>query len=305
MKIGRFLFPTQSVALTVDEIVRAEEDGFHSVWLPQIFGWDPLTALALAGPRTSRLKFGTAVVPLYPTHPLLMAASAATTQSATDGRFTLGVGASHRFMVENVWGYDFDRPIGYTREYLRVLAPAMRGEAVNLVGSQIQAQLPRPLDLPDVSAPPVLLAALGERMLQTAGELCDGAVTWLTGVDTLGNFVVPTLNRAAAKAGRPQPTVVAGLPICVTSDASAARDRARTLFAAYTDVPSYRTVLDRERAAHPADVAVIGDETAVAAQVAALAAAGASEFIAHIFGTPEEQRRTTRLLEDLIRDGEF
>lgn len=296
MEISRFVFPRGTVAADVAQLAQAEQDGFAAAWMPQVFGWDALTVLALAGRETTRLRFGTAVVPTHPTHPLLLAASALTTQSATDGRLTLGVGLSHRFIVEGVWGYSYDKPLGWARDYLSALLPALRGEAPEVRTERLTATPPRPLDTPGATAPPVLLAAMGPKMLELAGTVCDGTVTWLVGVETVAGHVVPAIAAAAQAAGRPAPRVVAGLPVCVTDDIGAAQALARKQFAAYSDVPSYRAMLDREGAADASDVALVGDEATIGERLDRLAAAGATEFMACVFGSPEEQARTVAFL---------
>jgi 5,10-methylenetetrahydromethanopterin reductase len=150
----------------------------------------------------------------------------------------------------------------------------------------------------------VLVAALGPAMLKLAGEVADGTITWLVGPHTLRDHIVPSITAAASAAGRAVPRVVVGLPVCVTADPDAARERAARTFGVYKDLPSYRAMLDREGAAGPADVAVVGDEEAVAEQLRRLAGIGATDFAAPLFGRPEERRRTLELLGMLARSGE-
>jgi alkanesulfonate monooxygenase SsuD/methylene tetrahydromethanopterin reductase-like flavin-dependent oxidoreductase (luciferase family) len=120
-------------------------------------------------------------------------------------------------------------------------------------------------------------------MLALAGSEADGTITWMTGPKTLREHTVPSINEAAAKAGRAKPRVVVGLPICVTEDAAAAREKAGNAFSVYGFLPSYRAMLDREGASGPADVAVVGDESAVGEQLTRLAEAGVTDFLAAIF----------------------
>ena len=134
-------------------------------------------------------------------------------------------------------------------------------------------------------------------MLRLAGELAEGTVLWMTGPATVRDHVVPTITAAAQAAGRPSPRVVCVLPICVTSDPDAARAGADKVFAMYGRLPSYRAMLDREGAAGPGDVALVGDESAVAAQLAALADAGVTDFVAGEYGRGEDAVRTRELLK--------
>lgn len=296
MNISRLVFPRGGLGDFVDDIVACEQAGFDGAWVPQIFGWDAQSALALAGGRTTSLRLGTAVLPVYPTHPMVLAQTAMTTQAATGGRFTLGLGTSHRFVVENVWGMEFDRPRHRMAEFLGILLPAMAGEHVDVHGEQLSATTLRPLELPGIAPPEVVLAAMGPAMLRLAGTQAHGTVTWLTGARTIAEHVVPTITAAAEQAGRAAPRVIAGLPVCVTDDAAAARETAREQFAAYDTVPSYRAMLDREGLAHAGDAALIGTADEVVERIGEMTAAGATELCANIFGRPEEQAATVEVL---------
>src|SRR5207248_9417130 len=147
--------------------------------------------------------------------------------------------------------------------------------------------------------PKVLVAALAPTMLRLAGTLADGTVTWMTGRSTIESHIVPSITKAAADAGRPAPRVAVGLPVCVTADVDAARERASRTFAVYGELPSYRAMLDREGAAGPADVAIVGDEETVRRGVTAFADAGATEFAGAIYGTQEERARTFDLMAQI------
>ena len=273
---------------------RAADDGFTSAWISNIFGLDALTTLAVAGSQVPGIEVGTAVVPTYPRHPAALAQQALTTAAATGGRLTLGVGPSHQILIEDI-GYSFSRPVEHTREYLSILRPLLHGEPVSFTGQQLSAHIG--LTTPGPVPVPVLLAALGPRMLRLAGELAEGTVLWMTGPATVRDHIVPTITAAAQAAGRPSPRVVCVLPICVTSDPDAARAGANKVFAMYGQLPSYRAMLDREGAAGPGDVALVGDESAVAAQLAALADAGVTDFVAGEYGRGEDAVRTRDLLK--------
>jgi 5,10-methylenetetrahydromethanopterin reductase len=273
---------------------QAARDGFPSVWIPQIFGADALISLAVMGREVSEIELGSAVIPTYPRHPLLMAQQALTTQVATRGRLTLGIGLSHRPVIEGMFGYSFEKPARHMREYLQVLLPALRQESVDIDGETVRAH--GTITIPGATPCPVLLAALAPRMLRLAGGMADGTITWMTGVRTVAEHIVPSITAAAEEAGKPPPRVAVGLPVCVTDDVDAARQRAARSFALYGQLPSYRAMLDREGAGGPADVIVAGDEAAVREQLAAFSAAGATDFLASEFGSGEERARTRTLL---------
>lgn len=288
---------------TLDELIaaatEAEAAGFDSFWIAQIFGLDALTALAVVGRTVDRIELGTAVVPTYPRHPMMLAGQALTTQSAVGDRLALGIGLSHQIVVEDLWGYSYQRPLRHMREYLEALLPLLRGESVAVTGEDITCI--GSIDIPGPSAPGVIVAALGAKMLELAGSTGCGTITWCTGERTLLDHVVPSITRAAEAAGQPAPRVVAGLPICVTDDPDAARALIAEQLAMYGGLPSYRAMLDREGVDGPADVAIVGDESEVAAQLARLADGGVTEFSAVISApTPQDRQRTWDLLVDQL-----
>ena len=288
---------------TIDEVVaraRAlEATGISSLWSSQIFGWDTLTALALVGREVPAVTLGTAVIPVHPRHPTMMAAQALTVQAATGGRLVLGIGLSHKMVVEGMWGFSFDHPARYMEEYLSILMPMLAGEQVSFQGDVLRANTFAPLDTDGATPPPVLVAALGPVMLGIAGRQATGTITWMVGLKTVADHIVPTITAAASAAGRTRPEVVVTLPVCVTADAQKARERADRVFSLYGQLPSYRAMLDREGAAGPPDVAIVGSEEEVSASIARFADAGATLFSAAAYGTPDEVERTHRLLGSL------
>ncbi|GII91862.1 LLM class F420-dependent oxidoreductase [Sinosporangium siamense] len=280
------------------QIARAAGDGFASVWMSHIFGFDAITALAVAGRGVSGIELGTAVVPTYPRHPAAMAQQALTAGAALRGRFTLGIGLSHRVVIEGMFGYSFDKPARHMREYLSVLLPLLNGERVAFEGETLRADIG--LTAPAAPAMPVLIAALAPRMLKLAGELADGTVLWMTGRKAVAEHIAPTITKAAREAGRPEPRIACGLPISVTDDVEAARAKADEVFAMYGQLPSYRAMLDREGVASPGQVAVVGDEESVGRQLDDLAAAGATDFMASPYGSRETVGRTLELLKSRL-----
>lgn len=281
-----------------DDVAAAAEDGFASAWLANIFGVDALTALAVVGSQAPAIELGTAVIPTYPRHPAALAQQALTAQAALDGRLVLGIGLSHQIVIEHMYGYSFDKPARHMREYLEVLLPLLRAGRASFTGDTLKAEVTlSPLHERPV---PVLLAALAPRMLRLAGAVADGTILWMTGPETVASHIVPRITAAADEAGRPAPRVVCTLPICVTDDAAAARERANEVFSIYGQLPSYRAMLDLEGAAGPGDVAIVGDEDAVGRQVSHLAEVGVTDFNAALFGPREEAARTRALLRSLL-----
>ncbi|WP_248960607.1 TIGR03564 family F420-dependent LLM class oxidoreductase [Sphaerisporangium perillae] len=301
MRIGLYLNEPSgpdAIAKLEEKIAGAAGDGFASAWVSNIFGLDALTALAVAGSRVPGIELGTAVVPTYPRHPAVLAQQALTTSTALGGRLTLGIGLSHQVVIEQMYGYDFGKPARHMREYLSVLLPLLHGERADFEGETVKAHIA--LNTPRVGDVPVVIAALAPRMLRLAGERADGTVLWMTGPKTIAEHVVPSITEAARAAGRPDPRVVCALPVAVTDDKDAAKARAAEVFAIYGQLPSYRAMLDREGAQGPADVAIVGGEDEVAAQIQGLAKIGVTDFAAATFSSGQEAARTRKLLKALV-----
>src|SRR3954451_5242032 len=176
MRMG--IFSEGSVSDIVEAARSAEADGFDSFWVPHIFGIDALVGQALVGAAVPRIELGTAVVPTYPRHPVTMAQQARTVQQASGGRFTLGIGLSHQLVIEGMFGYSYDKPVRHMREYLSALMPLLDGEPADIDGETLSAHAGLTIDCDPV---PVVVAALGPKMLQLAAERTAGTVTWMTG----------------------------------------------------------------------------------------------------------------------------
>jgi F420-dependent oxidoreductase-like protein len=298
MRIGYFGGTnTRPLDQVIDDAQRAADDGFSSYFLPQVFGYDAMGILTAVAREVPSIKLGTGVVPTYTRHPLTMAQQALTVQDASNGRFMLGIGLSHKPVVEGMYGMSFDKPVRHMREYLSVLMPLLYEGKASFHGETINSELM--VDMEPRLAPPVFVAALGEQMLKLAGTMADGTVTWMTGPATIANHIVPVISAAAEKAGRPAPEIMTSLLVMVTEDPDGARERIAKDFQIYGFLPSYRAMLDREGAEGPADVAIVGDEKLVEKEVRALADAGVTEFAAAIFGPREANQRTREVLKSI------
>ena len=289
-----------SLEQMIDHVAEAEADGFSSYWVAQLAVPDALTAIALMGARTSTIEIGTAVIPTWPRHPLMLAAQALTVQEAIGNRLALGIGLAHKASVEATLKIPFATPAKHMDEYLSVLLPAVRDRAVSFKGDIWSGEAESITGAPGATAPAVLLAAMGPRMLRLAGERTDGSILWLSGPKAIAAQIKPALEAAADAAGRPSPRIVASVPVCVTSKPDDVRSLIAGLLAGYNDLPSYRGVMDTEGAGGPADVSIVGNEEEVAAGLAAFADAGATDFAALEFVTdPDETSRTRALLAEL------
>jgi F420-dependent oxidoreductase-like protein len=299
MRIGVMFDTEKPFEEMVGQVVGLRDAGIEMAWSSQIFGYDALTALAAIGREVPDIDLGTAVVPTYPRHPVMLAGQALTVQAATGGRLTLGIGLSHQLVIENVFGLSFEKPARHMREYLSILMPLLEGEQVSFVGETLSASTFGPLQI-DAPPPIVLVAALGTTMLGIAGRMATGTVTWMTGPATVESHIVPTIRAAAAGAGRPEPRIGVGLPVCVTDDAAAAREKAAEVFSIYGNLPSYRAMLDREGAGGPADVAIVGTEAEVKARVRQLTDIGATDFCGAPFGTADQIKASVGALASTV-----
>jgi len=284
----------------VDHAVAAEADGMASYWLAQLAVPDALTVLGAVGRVTTTIELGTAVVPTWTRHPLMLAGQALTVSDLAGGRLALGIGLAHRSTVESSLHIPFARPARHMDEYLSVLLPALTERAVAFRGEIWSGEVDNLGAPADVAAPSVLIAAMGPRMLALAGGRADGTVLWLSGPRVIETEIVPALTAAARSAGRPAPRVVASVPVAVTDDPDGMRALLAGVLAGYDDLPSYRRVMDLEGAGGPADVAIVGDGATVRAGIERFAAAGATDFAAvEVAFTDDDAARTRSLLRTL------
>jgi F420-dependent oxidoreductase-like protein len=304
MKIG-LSGGAASVDRMVGQAERAEAEGFSSLWYASAIAGDPLVAMAFAGKATKTIELGTSVLQTYTCHPVLMAQRAHAVAMAM-GRpgFTLGLGPSHKPNIEAVFGYSYDHPGRHTEEYVSVIAPLLRGEGVELKGEdfQVRAGLDTP---PAKSEVTLMISALAPRLLRVAGEQTAGTILWMGNGRAVETHVGPLIRKAAASAGRPEPRIVAGLPVAVCDDEAVGRETAGRLFAGYGVLPNYRRILDIGGAATPGDAAIVGNEESVTRQLHALVDAGTTDIWAAIFPVGDDsgasRDRTRSLLRELVK----
>ena len=287
---------------SIDDVVRLgkeiEEAGLDHVWLANIFSFDAITTLALIGRETSRVRVGTAVTPTYPRNPGALAQQAMTTAAATDNRFTLGIGLSHQVVIENMFGMSYDKPAKHMREYLSVLIPLLRGETASFQGDQYQVN-GLTLDIPGGTDVPVVVAALGPAMIKLTAEMADGTNTWMVGPKTMEEHIIPSFQAA----GKSDPDIVAGMPIVLTTNIDDAKAKIAQNLTVYGQLPSYRAMLDREEAAGPADIAIVGDENQLRGQIKRFQDMGVTDFNAAIMDTEDgAYARTLEFLGSLTAD---
>jgi F420-dependent oxidoreductase-like protein len=303
MRIGLMTGPErgryrQKVAQLAADAAAAEQAGFSSLWVPQIPGdFDAFVAITLMARATERIELGTAVVPIQTRHPIAMAQEVLSAQAVCDGRFTLGLGVSHHWVIQDMLGLPYERPAHEMRNYLEVLNAALRGPGevhVENDGYRVHS----PIDVTDYPPTPVLLAALAPVMLRVAGEHASGTILWLADERAVGEHVAPRIRKAAAGAGRAAPRIVAGVPValCPNDEVDAARDYANRVLGHSEYCPNYQRLLERGDAKSEGDLLAAGDESAVVARLRAFRDAGATDLAVRVLalGRDRESRVESR-----------
>lgn len=275
--------PDRNSANVVDDAVEkargAYDAGVPELWVYQQFDFDAIALAAVIGSAVPGVRVGTSVVPINPRHPLIVAAAAQTAQAATHGNFSLGLGLGGHAIEQQAFGLSAANTVQRLREYLTVLRAIIDDRTVDFRGSQITAVDPpaMPVALAGAAPFPVYVAAMGPRALQVTGELADGTLPYLAGPRSIEEFIAPTIARAAADAGRPDPRIIAMVPVAVTQDVDAVRAAVAARMALYDEIPSYQKVLAREGVARAAELAVIGSAETVTQQLKSYVDAGATD----------------------------
>jgi F420-dependent oxidoreductase-like protein len=276
----------------------AEAQGFSSFWFPQVPGYlDAMTAVALLGSVTTTIEIGTAVVPIQTRHPMILAQQALTTQAACSGRFTLGIGPSHHWIIADQLGLSYDRPARLVRDYLDVLDAAFAGPGAVVVDNESFA-VRSPVDVTDSFEMPVLVAALGPAMLRIAGERTGGTILWMADERAIGDYVVPAITEAARAVGRAGIRVVAGVPValCSAGDVGEARGYASEVLGHADFSPNYVRLLEHGDAEDVGDTMAVGDEAAIRARLGRYRDAGVTDLAVRVvpLGPDADERSASR-----------
>ena len=295
----------------LDDGRTAEAQGFASFWFPQVPGYlDAMTAVALLGQVTERIEIGTAVVPIQTRHPLIMAQQALTTQIACSGRFSLGLGPSHHWIISDPLGLPYDRPARLVRDYLDVLMAAFDGPGAVGVDND-NYRVHSPIDVTDSLEIPILLAALGPTMLRIAGEHAAGTILWMADERAIGDYVVPRITEAATAAGKPEIRVVAGVPValCADHEVDDARAYASEVLGHADFSPNYVRLLEHGDAQDVGDTMAAGDELTVLDRLRRYRDAGVTDLATRVVPLgrdaktrSQSRRRTQEFLASLSFD---
>jgi alkanesulfonate monooxygenase SsuD/methylene tetrahydromethanopterin reductase-like flavin-dependent oxidoreductase (luciferase family) len=264
MALALYLTPFGALDTALEVVRRAEVLGYDSVWVPHGVGRDALLLLGLYGAATTRIGLGSGIIPIYPRHPVALAQEALTLSEATGGRFRLGIGISHRPLMDSAFGIAVRQPLATVREYVGVLRGLFDGRPFEREGRRYEGR--GLLQLPTTPIPPpIYLGALAVKMTELAGELADGVVFWLCPPDYIERVGMPALERGRQRAGKTLEgfDVVASVPVALTD----ARDEAGAVFrqelVRYLGLPYYRAMF--EASGYGADVAQF-DRTGVVSE---------------------------------------
>jgi alkanesulfonate monooxygenase SsuD/methylene tetrahydromethanopterin reductase-like flavin-dependent oxidoreductase (luciferase family) len=275
MPVGSFVSVGRSLEQAVDRVKVAEQLGYDSVYVTHINGREPLTVLAHYAGATDRVALGTGVTPMYSRTPANMAQAAATVDEISGGRMRLGIGVSHRPVVEGWYGQSIDKPLAETREYVAILRAIFAGEdppAGDKWHTGFRLSMPVRADLP------VYVSGLQPRMLELTGEIADGVILWLCNPNYIRDVVVPQVRRGREKAGKTLDgfDIVAAVPSAVVGDPGDAFSAMRRDLLTYFSLPFYRAML--EKSGFGGDIAAF-DEAAGRGDAEAMQAAISDEFL--------------------------
>lgn len=288
---------TSGAKSAVDAIIKAEQAGVRQIWTTQTpTTMDALTLFTLAATQTSSIRMGTSILPVYPRHPLAMAAQVRTFNEFSPGRLRLGIGTSHRPTVEGVYGIKMTNPMAYLREYVTILRAVLWEGKVEYSGRFLAVQAA----MPGTAPTPILIATLGKGAFLTAGELADGAITWVCPVSYLMQTALPALQEGARRANRPVPPLVAHVPVALNADRQPVLAAARKRLGHYGKLPFYRNMFEEAGFSIPEDgslsdelidnLVVSGDEQTVAARLTRLLVEGLDELNLMVIPVKDEQQ---------------
>lgn len=275
-----------NAAEAVSTIVAAEAAGVRQTWMIQTPSVpDTLTIFAAAAVLTTSVRLGTAIVPTYPRNPLIMVQQALAFGDLAPGRLRLGIGPSHRPTIEGIYGIPMTAPLEHLREYVAVLRAALWEGNVDHHGRffSIKATLPR------TPRTPILISALRQGAFQLAGEIADGAISWMCPVQYLLEKALPALQLGAANSERPVPPLVAHIPVALGQDRHEVMAASRKQINRYARLPFYANMFadagfpvepDGSMSDNLIDSLVVsGDEATITSRLTDLLASGLDELI--------------------------
>jgi F420-dependent oxidoreductase-like protein len=233
------VIPRGTATFVVERIVQADARGIETVWSTSGgVSWDTLTSFAVAAARTERVVLGTSIVPTYPRHPFVMASEALAIEDLAPGRLRLGLGGSHRPTIEQGFGIPMGKPLVHLREYVGIVRALLWEGSVDFEGEyfSVRGELPTGTIPPKTPLP---ISTLRPNAYRLAGEISDGAISWLNPIDYIVEVAMPALGESAEQSGRERPPVVAHVPVAISTDRAAAHAAFRERFPYYGRLPFY------------------------------------------------------------------
>jgi F420-dependent oxidoreductase-like protein len=296
---------SMNAATAITKIAAAEAAGVRQIWMNQEY-LDTLTIFAAAASKTSAVRLGTSIVQTYPRHPLALAQQALVLNDIAPGRLRLGIGPSHRPIIEGIFGLPQRKPLSHLREYVEVLRDILWEGKVNYHGEFFNVEVTSP-STPQI---PILISTLGEKAFQLAGEIADGALSWLCPVSYLLRTGLPALRKGAAITGRPAPpSLGAHVLVALTTDRHSAMVAGHQLIDFYTRFPFYVKMFTS--AGFPTTVGgaasdglvdslvISGDEDMVTSQFSELLASGLDELMVTLLPIIDAGDEQFRLLHSI------
>ena len=307
-RVGLSIIATDA-ADAVSRIVEAERAGLRQVWLSQggSGGSDNLTIAAIAAARTTQIRLGTAIVPTYPRHPLVMAQQALAIHDIAPGRLRLGIGPSHRPIIEDSYGLSQVAPLAYLREYIAVLRGVLGEGKIEHHGTFFH------VTATSRTAPiPLLVSALGPKAFHLAGEISDGALSWVCPVPYLLKSALPALQTGARVQQHPSPPLVAHVVVALSTDEAAVQSQAQQFLLRYSKLPFYAHMF--EEAGLPVTngsgldalakaLVISGDEATLRERLTELLANGLNELMIHPLPLTNLGKEREQLLQVLATIG--
>jgi F420-dependent oxidoreductase-like protein len=304
-RVGLVIDGTNAAA-TVKTIAAVEASGVRQIWIAQTPFWpDTLTTLAAAAIKTSTVRLGTSIVPTYPRHPLVMAQQALSLYDIAPSRLRLGIGPSHQAIIEGIYGLPQTTPLAHLREYVNVLRTALWEGKVDHHGKFFNVKV----SMSHTAQIPVLISTLGMKAFQLAGEIADGALSWVCPVPYLLNTGIPALRTAAAANRRsaPPPPLVAYVSVALSQDRHSVMAAGHRVLDMYAKLPFYAKMftdagfpLTDSQMVVPDSLVdsliVSGNEATVTERLTELLAAGLDELMITLVPVKDAVDELTRLM---------